>query len=319
MSEIVVVGSLNMDLVVRAARMPDAGETITGKEFHLIPGGKGANQAVAAARMGVATSLVGRIGQDVFGQALLDSLATSQVDVTQILALESVSTGTATVLVDAQGENRIIVVPGANACLQPDDVTDIEGLIENASAIVMQFEIPIETILRIAEIAHRNGVKVIINPAPARIIPAELYACTDVLILNESEASFLASVAIKELTDAFLASEKLLMKGAKTVILTLGKRGAILTSPNERFHVPAIPVKVVDTTAAGDSFVGGFAACLVLGYALETALRYAVCDGCLAVTKLGAQLSIPDKDAVIDVLPKSRIIRWSQRGGAYHH
>ncbi len=316
MHDIVVVGSLNMDLVVRTARMPNPGETISGEEFHLIPGGKGANQAVACARLGASTAMVGRVGRDAFGPELVHSLESSQVDVSHIQALEGFSTGTATILVNDRGENRIIVVPGANAGWQPADIVAVEALIQEAKAVVMQFEIPLETILQVSAIAHRGGVKVVLNPAPARPIPPELYANLDVLIVNEIEAGLLSGLEVKSLDEAFAAGEALLARGVETVCLTLGERGAILVTSRERLQAPAIPVTVVDTTAAGDSFVGGFVASLVEGASMETALRVAVCSGCLAVTRLGAQPSIPNKRQVLSVLPKSKVILYDQRGGA---
>ena len=315
MHDIVVVGSMNMDLVVRATRMPEPGETIAGTEFHLIPGGKGANQAVACARQGASTAMVGRVGCDAFGPELVQSLENSQVDVSNVRALEGRSTGTATILVNESGENRIIVVPGANACWQSADVVALEHLICNAKAVVMQFEIPMETILQVSAFARRCGVKVVINPAPVKNIPPELYANLDVLIVNEIEASLLTHVEVNTLDEAFAAGDVLLAKGVGAVCLTLGERGAILVTPRKRLHVPAIPVSVVDTTGAGDSFVGGFVASLVDGAGVETALRVAVCTGCLAVTRLGAQPSIPDKRQVLSVLPESEVIFFGQRGG----
>lgn len=302
MPEVVVVGSINMDLVIKTARLPKAGETIKGETFRIIPGGKGANQAVAARNMGVKSALVGCVGRDVFGRELLQALKEQAVDVQCVEEMPGASTGIASITVDENGENRIIVVAGANGKVRLEQISSSAHLISTARIVILQNEIPMETNERVIEIAHENGVQVLWNPAPACAIPAPLLPLVDIFVLNEVEAAFLTGREVKGIPSALKAAEKLHDKGAKRVIVTLGDQGAVLFSKNHELQIPAIPVEVVDTTAAGDSFVGGLAAALVREEPIEYALRYAVCAGCLAVTKEGAQPSIPSHAAVIKTL-----------------
>lgn len=302
MSQIAVIGSMNMDMVVCTSRFPKAGETISGDDFKLAPGGKGANQAVAASRSGAATSFVGCVGDDAFGQVLLDSLTKSGVDINNIRTVKELPTGTATIIVEKNGENRIIIVPGANAQVGMNDVEAALPLIKSAKIVLLQFEIPLDTVFRTIHYASQWGCKVILNAAPAYDIPSDLYQKIDFIIINENEAAFLSSIKVTDGDSAIRAARILLEKGVKNVIVTLGEQGAVLVMPDEHLYAPAIPVKVIDTTAAGDSFVGAFAAALVNGSDLKSAVQYAVAAGCLAVTKLGAQPSIPTRQEIKNFL-----------------
>jgi ribokinase len=310
MSNVAVVGSLNMDLVVRVARTPQPGETISGSSFSMIPGGKGANQAVAASRMGADTLMIGCVGDDPFGRALADSLVESGVDIRHVAVCPGVSTGTATIIVEEGGENRIIIVPGANGAMSVARIDDLADAIARAQIAVLQHEIPLAVNTRVVAIAHESAVRVMLNPAPAYPLDDDLLAMVDLLVVNEIEARALADHAVEGVASALEAAGKLHRRGAGTIVVTLGGQGAVVCSEDGRFHVPALPVEVVDSTAAGDSFVGGLAAALVRGDDLEKAVRYAVCAGGLAVTRLGAQPSIPTHQDVIKRLASLSINRF---------
>ena len=298
MSYIVVVGSVNMDLVVRTEWMPKAGETVKGESFSTIPGGKGANQAVAVSRMGGAVKMVGAIGLDSFGRELKRSLESAGVDITNVVEKDGVTTGTAFIIVDQAGDNRIISVPGANGRFLPEDVDNVESLIAGADIVIMQFEIPIRTIEYVTQLAARHAIPVILNPAPAYFVPDALLKKVSVLIVNESEAELFSGCPVVDINSGFLAAEILRVKGIETVIVTLGKRGALTVRENLRFHAPAREVEVVDTTAAGDTFVGAFAVARIEGKEMEEALELAVAAGTLSVTRFGAQPSIPTRQDV---------------------
>ncbi|MBN1267839.1 MAG: ribokinase [Anaerolineales bacterium] len=296
MTSIVVLGSINMDLVVKTDLVPRAGETIKGAVFKAIPGGKGANQAVAARRMGAEVRMVGAVGRDAFGSELKQSLAEAGVDVSCVMEKGDVSTGTATIIVDSEGNNRIIIVPGANDCLSCEDVDGVEDLIAKASMILMQFEIPFETIDHAVKMAGRYSVPVVLNPAPAYAVSDEFLSGVNYLIVNETEAEILSGIAVHDADSAKKAAEDLQTRGVETVIVTLGEQGAILLTAAGFLHIPARKVKVVDTTAAGDTFTGAFVVAVSEGMSLEDAARIAVSAGTLAVTRFGAQPSIPDRE-----------------------
>ncbi len=298
MGYICVVGSLNMDLVVRTPRAPLAGETLTGKDFHLIPGGKGANQAAAAARAGAPTRMVGCIGTDPFGPALLNSLASAGVDVTGVTALEGRSTGTATILVEDGGENRIVIVPGANGLVTSSFIEAQWHLIQGSDLVLLQHEIPLETVHTLIRRAHERRIGVILNPAPIFPVPAELLRDIDVLIMNEVEASTLTDLEVSSPERAIRAARALVRQGVSTAIITLGASGAVLVNDDNELYQPGYLVEAVDTTAAGDTFTGSYAACIYRGEPPLKALKYAAAAAALAVTQLGAQTSIPKKAKV---------------------
>jgi ribokinase len=292
MSDILVIGSLNADLVVRTARFPKPGETISGDDLQIIPGGKGANQAVAAARQGLNVDMAGRVGNDSFGSFLLDSLKTDHVDASHVM-LDQATTGTAIIVVDSNGQNSIVLSPGANGKVS---VMDIEALDVNAKILLLQLEIPLETVLHAAQWGRQQGMTVILNPAPARELPDELIANVNYILPNETELNLLTAVPVKDIPSAQDAARALLARGAKNVIVTLGEKGALAVSSDHTTHVEAYNVKVVDTTAAGDAFIGGFASALLQDVKTEDALKYANASGALATTKFGAQPSLPTKE-----------------------
>ena len=306
-AHITVVGSLNMDLVARTPRIPQPGETIIGSDFRTVPGGKGANQAVAVARLGPQVSMVGRVGRDAFAQPLLDNLAAVGVDHTFVLQDPGAATGVALIVVDDAGENSIVVASGANARLSPADVDAAESAIAAADGLLLQLESPLETVSRAAEIARAHEVTVILNPAPARPLPAELLAMVDVLIPNESETALLTGLPVGDQAQTRAAATALLDLGVGTVILTLGERGAMLAQEGRTELVPAFTVTPVDTTAAGDAFVGGLVVALAEGRALSEAVRWGNATGALATTKLGAQPSLPTRQEVESLLATGNV------------
>lgn len=295
---IAVVGSLNMDLVVRSPRLPQAGETIIGSDFQTLPGGKGSNQAVAAARLGGQVVMVGRVGNDTFGQALLKTLREAGVDHCCVLVDEQNRSGVALITVDDEGQNTIVVASGANMALTPEDVERAEAVIGSARVLLLQLESPLSTVQRAAEIASAHGVTVILNPAPARPIPPEILTLVDVLVPNESETTLLTGSPITDDAGAISAAAELREAGISTVILTLGARGALLSTAEYSSHLPAFPVTPVDTTAAGDAFLGGFAVALAEGQPLPDAVRWGNAAGALAATRAGAQPSLPRRQEV---------------------
>ena len=297
-ARIAVVGSLNMDLVVRSPRIPRPGETIIGSAYQQVPGGKGANQAIAAARLGAQVSMVGRLGRDAFGDELIEGLAGAGVDQTFVVQDAEAATGVALIVVDDAGQNTIVVASGANMRLSPGNVDAAEGAIASADVLLLQLESPLDTVIRAAEVARRHDVRVILNPAPARPLPDRLLAMVDVLIPNESETALLTGMSVESLEQAESAALALLQLGVEAAVLTLGDRGAMLTQRGITQVVPAFQVQPVDTTAAGDAFVGGLAVALAEGLALADAVRWGNAAGALAATKHGAQPSLPTRQAL---------------------
>ena len=295
---ITVVGSVNMDLVFRTPRMPAVGETLSGHEFRQIPGGKGANQAVAAARQGADVAFIGRVGDDGFGQYSLRCLADDGIDVSYLSAVADIATGVAGIIVTDQGDNSIVLAAGANAALSAENVEAAQSAISSAQILVCQLETPLPTVTRAIQLARQHKVKVILNPAPVQALSDELLAQVDYLVVNETEAAQLSGIQVSNQESAQRASEKLLQRGAAVVLLTMGEHGVCITEPGGSSFIDAIKVDVVDTTAAGDTFVGAFAVGIAKGLDIKTASIEAQYTAALAVTKLGAQTSIPQRSEV---------------------
>ena len=293
--KIVVVGSSNTDMVVKAARIPAPGETVLGGAFVMAAGGKGANQAVAAARLGAEVTLVARLGADPLGDEAIAGYQKDSLLTDLIVRDPDRPTGVALILVDAHGENSITVALGANEALSPDDVERAADRIRAADAVVMQLEVPLAAVERAAAIARAAGVPVILDPAPAPDggLPEALLRNVTCLKPNESEAERLTGISVSDLASAERAARALQELGPRTVIITLGSQGAIVVDEAAVHHVPAYRVTAVDTTAAGDAFTGAFATAVGAGAALVEAVRRAAAAGALAATRMGAQPSLP--------------------------
>jgi len=294
--KIVVVGSINMDLVVRSPRTPKPGENLFGSDFQLVPGGKGANQAVTAAKLGAESIMIARVGNDVFGDTLLSGLRECGVVTDCIAKSDGVSTGVALIVVNDEGENCIIVVSGANGALSPADVDTFDNVIGSADAVLLQFEIPMETVAHTIEVANRHNVPVVLDAGPARECSPELISKVTIISPNESETKALTGIEVVDLDAAKCAARWLLDTGAKIAVLKLGSKGALLAYGDTIKHIEGIKVPVVDTTAAGDVFSAALTLAFARGESLEDAVTYANYAGALAVTRFGAQTSTPTAD-----------------------
>ncbi|MHC8380031.1 ribokinase [Pseudomonas sp. LB3P14] len=292
-AKVVVIGSLNMDLVTRAPRLPRGGETLIGKSFATVSGGKGANQAVAAARLGAQVSMVGCVGSDAYGEELRGALLAEQIDCQAVSTVDD-SSGVALIVVDDNSQNAIVIVAGANGALTPAVIDRFDAVLQAADVIICQLEVPDATVGHALKRGRELGKTVILNPAPAsRPLPADWYASIDYLIPNESEASALSGLPVDSLASAETAATRLIAMGAGKVIITLGAQGSLFANGKSFEHFPAPKVRAVDTTAAGDTFVGGFAAALAVGKSEAEAIRFGQVAAALSVTRAGAQPSIP--------------------------
>ncbi len=299
MANILVVGSINMDLVVRVPNAPVPGETVMGGDFETFPGGKGANQAVAAARMGGKVTMVGRVGNDDFGNTLIQGLVENQVKTTFVTKDSDAKTGIALIAVAESSENLIVVAPGANMRVSVEDVYKASDLLREIDLLMVQLEIPLETVTAAVEMAHAVNIPVVLNPAPAQPLPPSLLAQVDVLTPNEKELALLTGEE-----DLERGIEILRGWGARNVVVTLGAQGARLVTETADQTLPAFKVTPVDTTAAGDAFNGALAVALAEGKPLLEAVRYGTAAGALATTQIGAQPSLPDREAVDDLLAR---------------
>ena len=304
---VVVVGAINVDLVAKAQRFPRAGETVVGDSFYRGFGGKGANQAVTIARMGVPVSFIGRVGDDAFGGEMIAHLRGQGVGVAHVRAVEDCSSGTAMIFVDSSAQNEIVVVQGANNRLLPGDIAAAEDTIKDAALVVVVFDVPLDTVRETIRLAAKHGVPTIVNPAPALPGHADTSFLqeVDVLVPNETEAEALTGISPGAPDFAMNAAGALREKGAKTSILTLGENGSMLADSGKVLHVPAYEVEPVDTTAAGDAFIGGLAAGHRFFADMRALVRFASAVAALAVTKKGAAASLPTREEVDTFLVKN--------------
>lgn len=299
--KITVVGSCNTDMVIKADRLPIPGETVLGGKFFMNPGGKGANQAVAAARMGGSVTLISKTGNDVFGKQSVMLYDNEHIQTDYIFSDSANPSGVALITVDSHGENCIVVASGANANLFPADIDKAISSIESSSLVLLQLEIPIETVAYVAEIAHNKNIKVILNPAPARALSDELLKNLYAIIPNRSEAEILSGIKVTDLEKARKAADIISEKGVNIVVITLGSEGALIKENDEYHFVEAEKVDAVDTTAAGDVFCGTFCVGLAEGNTIIEAVKLATKAAAITVTRMGAQSSIPYRTELLSV------------------
>ena len=295
---IVVVGSSNTDMIIKTEHIPRPGETILGGEFSIAPGGKGANQAVGAARAGGQVVFIARVGEDMFGDQAVNGFRRDGIVTDAVIRDSTRPSGVALIFVDQKGENSIAVASGANANLSPDDIRRHQDRIIGAEILIMQLETPLPTVRTAAEIASTHGVRVILNPAPAQPLGDELLRHISILTPNETEAEQLTGIPVEDETSAEKAAQALRDKGPAIVLITLGARGVFVVSPEFQGTIPSFPVKPVDTTAAGDIFNGALAVALAEKKPLPEAVRFANAAAALSVTKLGAQTSAPRREEI---------------------
>ena len=298
MTDVFVLGSINQDFVLKVERRPSPGETVTNAELSTHNGGKGANQAAAAALLSASVAFLGRVGDDEFGEPLVRALEEKGIDTSLVERASDASTGAAFITVTPDGENAITVAPGANRSLTPEDVEAASEAIAGARVLVAQMEIPVKTVQRAVEVADDKGTRAVVNLAPTFEVPRELLEKLDPLVVNEHEAAFLLGREVGGVEGAIAAAPELLSLGPRSVVITVGEHGAIFTNSETAEHLPAPEVEVVDTTGAGDAFVGALAARLAHDASLEEAVAYAVRAGAAAVTKEGAQGALPTSETV---------------------
>lgn len=296
--KIVVIGSSNIDLIMKMDHLPEKGETVTNGVFMQVYGGKGANQAVAAARAGGKIAFVSCVGEDAYTPQMVQNYKNDGIDTRFVFGEKDVASGCALILIGQTGENMIAVAPGANYRLTPEKVDEAAELFDEAAMIVLQFEVEEKTVKHVLELANKKKVPVMWNVAPARAFDFSLIQQVNILVLNEVEAGFLSGIPVENESDAGLAAQKLVEKGVEKVIITLGSKGAFVLTKTEKVSVPAFKVTAVDTTAAGDTFCGAFAVALVEGKSLKDALQFASAAAAISVTRIGAQPSAPTREEI---------------------
>lgn len=299
-NRILVIGSSNTDMTVRSATLPKPGETVLGGDFRMGPGGKGANQAVAARLLGGEVTFVCKLGRDMFGEGASKHYELCGLDTSKILWSDKPS-GVALITVDSKAENSIVVASGANADMTVSDIDSVADIIKSSGILLLQLEIPMDAVVHAAEIAYNAGVQVVLNPAPAAVLPAELLKCVSILIPNETEASAISGIDINNFETAAAAAERLKGMGVREVIITMGSRGSVVCDGDCTF-VPAVKVNAVDTTAAGDTFCGGVCVALSEGKDLLEAVKFATAASSIAVQRPGAQDSVPNRCEVDKLL-----------------
>ena len=295
---IVVLGGINMDLVGTTEKMPAPGETVFGQSFHTAPGGKGANQAVAAARLGAEVRMVGRVGDDEFGPVLIDGLRREGIDVSGVATDPDNSSGIAMILLDGRKENYIVAIYGANLACDHEQIKAVESALDGADVLLMQLETPLAVATEAARIAEGRGVQVVWDPAPALEMGRDAYALCDVLTPNQSEAEYLTGIAVTDLDSARDAARKLVGEGVSVCVLTMAEAGAYYAAMENDGFIPANEVETTDTVAAGDAFAAALGVALAEGRSLSDAVKYASAAGALAVTKRGAQEAMPHRQEV---------------------
>ena len=299
MSErIVVIGSCNTDMVINTERLPLPGETIIGGSFFMNAGGKGANQAVAAARLGGKVSFMAKVGNDHFGSRSIEQYKAEGIDVEHILTDSGQPSGVALIMVDAKGENCIAVASGANANLRPEDIENAPSIIEQGDIVLMQLETPLETVEYVARVAKEKGKKVILNPAPALQLPESLFKNLYMIIANETETEYISGVKITDMDSICRAADIISSRGVENVVITLGSKGAFIKENGAYHQVPAIKVKAVDATAAGDTFCGALCVALAEGNSILEAVEFANKCASVTVTRMGAQSSLPHRSEI---------------------
>ena len=296
--DVVVIGSANMDMTVRCKHLPIPGQTILGDSFVTNPGGKGANQAFAAALCGATTQLVARVGNGMFVPRFIENYERVGMHHDYLIRDKDTPSGTALIFVDENGENMIVVAPGANLKLTPENVDAALPAIQSAKVVILQLEIPLETVVHAAALAKQNDATVILNPAPIRVLPPALLENVDIIVANEVEIAILTGAGEVDTSTAAQACKPLIAAGVDHVITTLGKDGAVITSGDGATKVRGFKVNAIDTTSAGDTFVGALACSLTEGKSLEDAALFANAAGALACTKIGAQQAMPTREEV---------------------
>ena len=304
---VLVIGSSNTDLIIKAERIPRPGETILGGEFVRAAGGKGANQAVAAARAGGAVTFIGRLGRDMNGDAALAGFVADGINVKHVIRDANTPSGVALIFVGKNGENSIAVAPGANDKLSPADVRRVKGAFRHAGILLLQLETPLKTVAEAVALATAAGVRVVLNPAPARPIAAQVLKRIYLLTPNQSEAELLTGVAVTNAAAAAKAADKLLARGVQNVVITMGSRGAFVAGPDVRQMIPGFKVNAVDATGAGDVFNGSLVVALAEGRTLLAAARFASAAAAISVTRFGAQPSAPTRKEIQVVLAAGKI------------
>ena len=301
-NKIVVIGSSNVDLIMKMDHLPEKGETVTDAVFMQVYGGKGANQAVAAARAGGNVAFVSCVGKDAYTPQMVQNYKDDGIDTSFIFEEDGVASGHALIMIGSDGDNCISVAPEANYKLTPSKIDEAEAVFEDTSIIVMQYEIPAETIKHVIDLANEKNIPVLWNCAPARAFDFSYIPKINILVLNEVEAGFLAEMPVENKNDAEKAAGLLVQKGVEKVIITLGSKGAFVVTKDNKVSVPAFQVKAVDTTAAGDTFCGAFAVALVEGKSLKESLQFASAAAAISVTRMGAQPSVPKRREIDDFL-----------------
>lgn len=301
MEKIIVIGSCNTDMVIKSDRLPVPGETILGGTFFMNSGGKGANQAVAVARLGGRVSFVAKTGNDIFGKQSIELYQTEHINTDYVFSDAKEPSGVALITVDAHGENCIVVASGANAHLMPKDVEHARKEVESGDILLMQLEIPYETVEYSAQIANEKGMKIILNPAPAQSLPQSLLNKLFLITPNRNEAEILSGIKVTDIESAKKAAKAISEKGVENVVITLGVQGSLVKEKDNYYHVEACKVDTVDTTAAGDTFNGGLCVALSEGKSLKEAVEFAAKAAALTVTRMGAQSSIPYRKEILSM------------------